>query len=356
MKKTVILLLILTMVLTGCGTKEEPSADPAVNETTEQTAGSETETDAPDVSTETTEPAADPATDPGVEGEAGTVAEEDMDAYARFLANEEACVLAKDLLGTGSRGSSYNLSELVEATRAYFAGEELSSVLDSVQSAFIDCGDDGIKELALQINLKPTEDSEYYDLTQLFTLKFMDGGVQLVGGDWGYYRSWVSMNPYGIINLVGSTRASSYFVSTSFADADGTEHFIYSASVEMGLAEAGVDYYDIPESLRPADYPYIEMSDSDTSYYCTEAYSFTESSDYDDYDTYLMNRLYRFSDADDNDAEPSDELKAVYEEIGLKWFDTDTLSQIMDERLAELGLTEEMMIDSTEPEWEAVIL
>lgn len=351
MKKAILLILVLVMILTGCGAKTEPTpaadpapaaADPTPAATTEPTA---TE---PAASADPT-PAADP--EPVPTDGPGMMADVDLVTYMEFIEGNVPCVFAKDALGEGSTGDSYFINELVMATSSYFAADDLSAYFHSANYAYIDCGNDEVKELALQINLMPTEDSEYYDLTQFFIFKYLDGEVKLVGSDWGYYRSWVTLNPYGIMNYTGSNGAASYFMDITFVDADGNEQFFYSVDCDMGMAEPGVGYYDIPDSLRPADYPYIEMAGSDTDYYCSEAYSFEPYNMYTVDEEYMMNRFFRFTDADDNDAEPSDELKAVYEEIGLKWYDTDTVDAMMNERMVSFGLTEEMLSDMSEPEW-----
>ena len=364
MKRILILLLALALILTGCGKQTEPTVTPnSGTETptaTSQPAG--TTEPANTITTETTQPgteAAQPATtepDPVTEGDPGVTADQDMQAYGAFLGGAEPCIFAKDALGDGSTGDEYEINKLIMATSSHFAAEDLSAYFHSARYAFIDCGDDGEPELALEINLMPTEDSEYYDLTQYFIFKYMGGRVQLVGSNWGYYRSWVELNEYGVFNYVGSNGAASYYMDISFVDKNGEEQFVHGVNVEMGMAEPGVSYYYIPDSIRPADYPYIEMSGSDSDYYIMEAYNFEKYGPDTDYDAYQMNSLYRFTDADGRDAEPSDELKAVYEELGIKWYDTDAMDKIMDDHLASLGVDEAMMEMSYEPEWQELDL
>ncbi len=252
MKKLAGLFCLLALLLTGCG-----------GETTNNT--NSTPTQAPPVTAEPA-PTSAPEETPAVTAEPEPDPVEQQSLYERFLAGSERVygdrfeVRIWDSVNDTvviPDGQGRTLCELVERILTPYYEAENWRKLQSVEYAYLDCGNDGVPELALGI--RSTDDwSEAYD--QL-VIKEIDGRLQLCWLGETYYRTYEELaGTQGLIVTSGSSGYASNYYSLSAIGADGDFRTLYSEDDEYGLCAQFPGYNAVAdvaakyEDEIPSDY------------------------------------------------------------------------------------------------------
>lgn len=121
----------------------------------------------------------------------------------------------------------YTLKELVEAILdghiVHDSDWNVEITLDTIEYAFIDCGNDGIPELALCI--KTPQGAECWN--EYIIIKDIDGKLESVYSDVGWSRSYKHINEYGYIYNDGSGGAAYHSFEKYYIDASGNLNFLY---------------------------------------------------------------------------------------------------------------------------------
>lgn len=249
--------------------------------------------------------------------------------------------------------TEYSYDAMCESIIDYI-GEELyeEARLSDAQIAFIDCGDDGVIELALRQDYEMDWDRATY----IGVFKYINNRIECIYLNYGYYRTHLVINEYGYISYGGSDGANSYSDEYSFINADGDEQFLYHMSVLSDLNEAVISSYHIPQDSLPEDYLDDLYSDSDN---CITSYGYTftkykyddyyKNDEYDDSD-YLRSFFYSFEDFEGNDVTPSDEYLTLYNKIGIECYSSDEVQKLLNEHQSSLGVTEKI-INGDLPDW-----
>ena len=159
---------------------------------------------------------------------------ESLNAYSDFIDGKLKAV-ANDInmLDDGE----YTFDGLADNKAVNLGREYLPDIITEGYFAYIDCGMDGIPELALKLYY--TDSNEYASpYTDYTVIKYDgDGKLRVVCSENTYYRSESNINEYGYITSGGSTGAASYYAEESFITADGREVLILSDHCEMGLSD-----------------------------------------------------------------------------------------------------------------------
>lgn len=258
-------------------------------------------------------------------------------------------------------GDVYDINELQEAVNEYYGPDlygDNPRTVDYIDLAYIDCGDDGIPEIALFLAI--TDEERQNEDDEILICKVMDGKLTAVEAYTFGYRSDGELNKYGVFWYYGSGGASQWVDEFSFTDANGENHFIYSLVSDFCLSEPMVDAYDMP-SNGPSDY---KFTDFDENGYTRFKYHFMPypsdpNASTEEMDAYYLDAVYAFVDKDQKDATPSDELMKIYDDLGIKVTDTKGADAAVDDRLSELGITRDYIAMSEEkPEngvtWEVI--
>lgn len=155
--------------------------------------------------------------------------------------------------GIISDGNECSLDEIKEAFRMDLAErfemtkEEAAGYDFQTESAYIDCGADGIPELLVKEHTMFGPD-EY---TAFLIIKADWNGLRLCYSDAVNIRSFMSVNEYGYICEDGSGGASYHHFEKSFVDADGNRHFLYGNDNQSDLVTMSVyangDFHDVPK-------------------------------------------------------------------------------------------------------------
>ena len=197
--------------------------------------------------------------------------EPDVSLYEQFLANEVTVHInggeesdagyffsLKDM-----DEQNYTLEELVkEIIDAHsFSQETPDTTLRSIMYSYIDCGKDGIPELAIIIDT-PQGVEQWQEV---LIIKEIDGNLETVYSTVAWSRFYVYLNEYGYIYNDGSGGASHHQFDKEYIDGDGKYHFIYQSNtnaysypgdeeMDIYLIEFNFSNTKTDEGWRPAEY------------------------------------------------------------------------------------------------------
>ena len=226
--------------------------------------------------------------------------------------------------------------------------------MNELQYAYIDCGNDGNKELALWF--KDVETG--YDLTQcIIVIKEIDDKLQVCYAKLYGYRAFSYINPYGLVFNSGSGGAALWYTGLEMIDADGVRRFVYGQD----------DYMNVCGMYLPWMEDLVERAESAglaDSLYVVE-YAFEEYQEGTPYEEYLKNNKYTYYEYENYDYDDSkmielsnadaiyDEGSAYYEfmkSMDLDFYEPDEVKNMLKEHIDELIPDQEMQTEE-EVEW-----
>jgi len=262
-------------------------------------------------------------------------AEPEKTLYEKFLAGEEYL-----------HGNEYNvtlwlgdteedviaaqdgvlISDLIEKLMATDLSKN-GGELENVKYAYIDCGNDGANELALDISINTEDDTV---ITRQVVIKEMDGKLQLCGVLESLYRSEVRLKGnQGLAILRGSSGAASYEYLIYAFDKDGKMHSICYEDGEFFMDA----YYPEGNAVANAAAQHMdEISDEDL---LRIIYFIDDEGDYGD-------ALY-CAESDNEEL-----IEQIFNEADTDLTTSSEIDQMIHERLEPFGITE---ITDEEPEW-----
>lgn len=316
-----ILSLVLGMTLTGCKKNTEPEGQPSNDTSTDTADTAQTGTDAADKGN-----AADPKT-----------------MYEDFMAGKYMV----DYPETDGLLLEEFLAKILEEENQgdrdlYVDG---TPEMTELSYAIIDCGLDGIPELALLAQVESCGDI-YSDL---FVIKAEADKLQIVYKDssTGYFNTTLFAD--GLLTKSAFFGTSQTDNSYYYLDATGTLNLIYNETTS----------YSAPGILdkRFGDHPSSEVPELKGAY--LKAFNFTESSDYDDSQKWAEQRMYCAEKDDDEPsngvdfAENEKVIRKIFDKYGLQLYHLSQIKDKIAKRKAELGLTQENE-KYTQIDWKAV--
>lgn len=327
--------------------------------------GSETDTDTAGVDDNT-----DNGGDTDIAGTDNTDNEvDDEKVYQDFL-NDKVSASFDHIVE--NENTSYTLSGLFDAEKERLLGEFVGYETDeepefsaSAQYAYIDCGDDGIRELAIHAQYILLG-SQVFD--KYYVFKNMKDGLKCCGAKEGYYRSFASLNEYGVFTYGGSGGANVYYQENQFVDGDGVCYFISSESHIMGFSEPMVPLSYIPdakkkdgiysESFKDNGYTAVIYFFDKSPRFPEEAYDSDGNANQElidkyneEYQEWLDTELITFEDEYETpNILPSGAVKKYLDDNDIKYYSSDEMKEIFKDYYKQLGLTEKVF-NGEEPEW-----
>ncbi|WP_024865818.1 hypothetical protein [Butyrivibrio sp. FCS014] len=190
----------------------------------------------------------------GFEKEPISAVTESADPYAEFIAGNnglyldyyDANVLSKDGYGPyiddvmklipGDK--AYTLSELKDELNGIFANEDnffAPGEVTSMSYSFLDCGNDGEKEMALKIQgpfVEPESEAT-------FVIKNIGGKLEVVYAFTSWSRSFTEITEYGLVSGGGSNGATNHGTEEGFVNADGVFKYGYYEEEESDVDSFG---------------------------------------------------------------------------------------------------------------------
>lgn len=207
--------------------------------------------------------------------------------YRRFLAGEETVKIREGAWNSSRQQPEWTLDDIMnELTDTYL---EESDHLLYVEHAYLDCGGDGVEELAVRFSGLDIYFPE--DMSNLIMIITCSSGTpEVVYSCESWARSYTEPRYHGCIPSGGSTGAGDHPFSLEYLDGSGNLHTVYSGEELGGLwirfldeeaydavfnandPNADVTYYQI----NGADYYVMHSYDTSIDSLCQEYISLCE--------------------------------------------------------------------------------
>ncbi len=326
---------VIAASLAGCGSaKTDGSTDGNNTSIFEQNDSADNSANGQDASQTNTDTTTATAQDNGPSADDANAGQQ-SDLYEAFK-NGEAKAKFR---GTADRGSYLILSDVLTPGEAYSL-TELADKLGSSESynykpvsdpeyRYIDCGNDGNKELFYQQSFQDDSFGEPFTLNMI--LKDINGELTICYDQDMWSRSSVQVNDDGTIEGDGSGGAALHYTNYSFVDAAGDYHFYYELEETLSPFD---DYY----SYKDGNYTLVSMDGLDSEHLGIDAYYFeSEYEKRSDYTTYFI-----FDDSynditSDADYDASNEVMKRFTDAGIKIYTKSEIKDILDKRAKEIN-------------------
>lgn len=340
-------MLVITVLICfsfcGCGKKNDNSVEKySQNQTQEETKAEVTTKESEATKEETVSPTE-------------AVEDNSKELYDAFLAGTEKVYTDKyefihhnqegePFLYYGENNDGYTIEDffakVIEVEDNGFDG----GPLEEVNYTYLDCGMDGIPELAIHAAFS----MEYGEqLTREYVIKAFDGKLQLCYQNSSYYRDFTEIaNEYGKVHSALSYGATASGESYGYLDKDGRYELCYYLYLS----------YDGANNLDERLLNEIEKSTEDFSDLYLRAYSFEIYDDSKDYSEYEKNRYYcgeKEADEPSNGVDFGEnvrKLKGLCEAANVKYYTLAEIEKLISDREKELGLAD-VVINSSSIQW-----
>ncbi|GFI03269.1 hypothetical protein IMSAGC005_02101 [Lachnospiraceae bacterium] len=243
--------------------------------------------------------------------------------YRRFLAGEETVQIREDAWYTDRQQSEWSLNDILnELTNTYLEGTDRRPY---VEHAYLDCGGDGVEELAIRftgLDIYSPEDMS--NLIMIITCS--NGTPEVVYSCESWARSYTEPHYHGCIPSSGSAGAGDHIFGLEYLDGSNNLHPVYYAQQLGGLwiRDLEGEIYDtVFSSVDPdADVTHYQINGAD--YYVMHSYDTSIDSLCQEYISLCEQKGMRFVSE-----EEIDELITQYaKELGIEdaWLDEEELS------------------------------
>ncbi len=243
--------------------------------------------------------------------------------YRRFLAGEETVQIREDAWYTDRQQSEWSLNDILnELTNTYLEGTDRRPY---VEHAYLDCGGDGVEELAIRftgLDIYSPEDMS--NLIMIITCS--NGTPEVVYSCESWARSYTEPHYHGCIPSSGSAGAGDHIFGLEYLDGSSNLHPVYYAQQLGGLwiRDLEGEIYDtVFSSVDPdADVTHYQINGAD--YYVMHSYDTSIDSLCQEYISLCEQKGMRFVSE-----EEIDELITQYaKELGIEdaWLDEEELS------------------------------
>lgn len=277
-----------------------------------------------------------------------------QEAYEKFLNNEETLYFdqynlpgqynyeADKVENLFQEGTPYTLNEVMEVFEQEQRLDDEAFAMGSVKYTYLDCGKDGVSELALLF-----ADYNVYDMpyNQIFVIKKIEDKLQLCFAYSYGYRTDGMLNEYGYFVSGGSSGAASRYFSHELVNGAGDYVFVYDEttcfspfSISTTNEEMNLEAYEeIADFLEVIQYSFAAYSSYD---------SFGEEA-YKEYIKNLKNVYHKVSvngnPIEDEEIYKEDSLYAKFaKETGLSFYSDDEMEALLEKQKEEKGLTKEI--------------
>lgn len=268
------------------------------------------------------------------EDSSGEVVEQTgTDKYQEFLKGNELVYYNYIGMNYGDAAvddTGYSLSDMLESFDEQYWGMEQEP---TVEYAYLDCGNDGVEELAVRFVgmgiYSPGDDS-----TLVLIIKEIDEKLELCYLYETWARSETTLNQYGYITSGGSNGASNHGYGAGYIDAAGKWNYLYYMEEEVDINQLAFH-----EAL--ANVPVV----AETKEYegniivCTTTFEDMSSPE-----AYLKaERFYSYAvDGVEGDVYSEGVYKEIFDEAGVKFYLPEEIDAMILDKEASLGITEEI--------------
>lgn len=245
----------------------------------------------------------------------------------------------------------YRFSEFIDKMLGeYQMYAEDSFSLEGMKYTYIDCGMDQIPELAICISYMESS----MDFSELFVIKELNGKMQIVYRTSYGYRTYTTLNEYGVLTDGGSSGAAEHGIGYTYIDKEGKPQFVYTCTETydpwyltsgFGDSEEDLEYLDLLDEIMVDRYQLAEDGELDTDdenwyeNWLKESY----------YVYYKVNEDYEI--VEDDTIYQSDNIYAKFAaRTGFTFKTPEEIDKMVKQRKEEVGLTEQLE-NGKEVEW-----
>lgn len=188
--------------------------------------------------------------------------DEDSAAQSKLSASDYMKAYQDFLNGKSKEGSDQGIAEYTEELCDEYTKEYgfMSVLPDGISYSFIDCGNDGIPELAVAFDGVGNENIKTNYIT---VFKLIDDEIKCIFKKGSGYRAFAMLNEYGYYTYGGANGAGSHCVDYYYIDAEGNANFLYgidnSLSVYSFYIPDNDNYIDVADEEGIADNLEIDM-------------------------------------------------------------------------------------------------
>lgn len=218
----------------------------------------------------------------------------------------------------------YTLDEIKDSLNKNY-----DNSVGTVEYAYIDCGADGVKEMALRIQGTFVEP----DSSMTYVIKEMDSQLQVVYAYAGWARSSTDINEYGFVTGGGSNGASNHGYYAACVNADGRYSYGYYEEEEFDIDQFEMSH-EREGSEKPEDKGMM-------CFYTLRMEPYDENSTNEEYYSYSVVDPETYEEIDA--ATGIDSYKTVADSFkDIKFITMDELKQKEKEKLEKIGVTEQI--------------
>lgn len=269
----------------------------------------------------------------------GPSANECMKAYQAFLN------------GKIREGDTLGISDFAEELCDNFTREYgyMNVLPEAIRYSYIDCGNDGIPELAVAFDGVGTE---YMKSNYITVFKLVDDKIKCIFNKSYGYRAFAMLNEYGYYTYGGSNGASSHSTSYSFIDSDGKVNFLYGIYDDFSAHS-----FYIPDN---AEYVEVAREEGIADNIEIEQYYYSEYDDEQSYNKFLTTCDFIYYPVSGNfdrlegdrltEATKGGAYERFWESTGLKASTEEQVNRKLDVILEKAGVTDEI-VNGAEAEW-----
>lgn len=239
----------------------------------------------------------------------------------------------------------YTISELTDKFNEIFHSEDTffaDADVSAVEYAYIDCGKDGTRELALRL-VGPFVEPES-ELT-LIAME-LDDRLEVVYAYATWSRSYTAINEYGFITGDGSNGASNHGWDTAYIDADGKYWYGYYEELE----------YDFDTFIHFKDHDEYDLSNLEGNImtYSLRLEEYSEDTPEAEYYTFEVSTKDTYQDMDVPNLYTDSPYKDAVDSVhGCKFVSMEEFKKIEDNKLKSIGVTDEIK-SGAEPVYKAL--
>ena len=353
--KFVIIILVISLLLMFSGCKKNESADDSKELTTSPSPTSAITVE-PTI-TPTIEPSTAPTITPTT-APTLTLEELSMEAYEKFMKNETKVSFDRYMPtnymeeSLYKAGNEYTLLEVLDIIKVHYLENSTSKKIKYIDYDYIDCGKDGVNELALRfngMNIYSRDD----DSTLVYIIKYIDGKLSLCY----YYETWArsdsSLNKYGYYWSGGSGGASNHYEEYGLLDKAGNWQFIASIESELDINQLAWSE-ELGQLTKVAETKGITGGiELDTI--CLDDGNAANSEGADNKECYYTFFIYNdnYEPVEDANLYTNSIYKEIFDEASIAFITPEEVSHIISEKEEAVGATAEIK-DGAELTWKTL--
>lgn len=238
--------------------------------------------------------------------------------YQRFLSGMETVQMREDAWYYGDQQKEWTLDDIREKIINEYT-TEYNSVYPSIQYTYLDCGNDGMEELAIRfVGLGIYDPDDESDLTMIITCK--NDFLEVVYSCESWARSYTSPLYHGCIPSSGSAGAGDHPFDLHYLDENGNLHTVYDAEALGGwwIRDINADIYDTAFASGEPSAEVVHYQIDDTDYYVMQSY-----------DTSIDSLC--------------EEYVSLCEQNGMLFVSEEELDELIEQRAKELGIESDWM-------------